>query len=304
MILSVSVMAATSVAFLLSSGYLFGARRGVGLRQALRVAREREQARGHALELRVAELTNAADELARLRVELDRATRKLDDRDDRGRVAALQDDLHALSTMIRERDTQDATLRAELRSEMMALAQGGQDPVRFERELRRIVGSLLERHNDTQGLRDLVKNALGPILDKERLGRELAQLEGGSSLGELPRLLDAIAEKGGFASVVLSDDVGLPLAASSSASSVDWLAGMASLILTLVERAARAGESKPIGVVIHDESNQRILHRIFQTGGASFLLTAVTKGQDVTPSALDVALGKLERALTRPEIHA
>jgi hypothetical protein len=79
---------------------------------------------------------------------------------------------------------------------------------------------------------------------------------------------------------------------------------MASLVLTLVERSERSGEPKPIGVVVHDESNQMILHRVFIVGGVQFLLTAASRGQDVAPSALDPALGKLERALSRQEVHA
>ena len=248
MSLAVTVIAAAGAALLFSSGDLFGIRRGAAARRVLLEDGEREALRARTLDARVIELADAANEAARLRAELERATRLLSRREDRGEAA--------------------------------------------ERE--------------THGLRDLVQRALGPLLHKERLGRELAQLEGGASLGELPRLLDAIAQKGGFASVILSDDVGLPLASSSSpnASSVDWLAGMGSLVLTLVERSERAGEPRPIGVVIHDDANQRILHRLFTTAGQRFLLTAVAKGHDVTPIALDAALGKIERALARPELPA
>jgi len=179
------------------------------------------------------------------------------------------------------------TDRADLRSELAVIAKKGN-----------------ERQDDAKGLREMMQSALHPLLERERRKGELARVEGGASLGELPRLLDAIAEKGSFSAVVLSDDVGLPLASSAGSRSVDWLAGMAALVLTLVERAERCGQPRPIGVVVHDASNQMLVHRIFQVGGQAFMLTAVARGQEVSPNALDPALGKLERALARPEIHA
>lgn len=303
MIVTVSAIAATAAGLVFSSGYLFGAKRGVNVREALEEEERQATMRADRLEERVAALASAANDAQGIRTKLEAVTRSLEGRDETSVVQSLRTELHSLSTQIKDRETKDIELRAELRDEIASLARSGNDPVRFEQELRRIVGPLLARQNDTHGLRELVQKTLSPILDKERLGRELAQLESGSSLGELPRILDAIAQKGGFSSVVLSDDVGLPLAASTAAKSVDWLAGMASLVLTLVERSERVGEPKPIGVVVHDESNQMLLHRIFRVGNQQFLLTAVSRGQDVAPSALDPALAKIERALSRPELQ-
>lgn len=304
MIVTVSAIAASAAAMMFVSGYLVGAGRGVTARRLLLAERQREEQRAQILESRLAAMAQASAESATIRAELEGVIRSLEKKNDAGAgaVQELRADLHSLSATIRDRESKDVALRAELRDELVSLAKGGNDPVRLERELRRIVGPMLERQNETHGLREMVQKALSPILDRERLGRELAQVEGGASLGALPRLLDAIAQKGGFSSVVLSDDVGLPLAASSSAKSVDWLAGMASLVLTLVERSDRSGEPKPIGVVVHDESNQMILHRLFLVGGVQFLLTAVSRGKDVAPNALDPALSKLEHALSRQEV--
>ncbi len=304
MIITVSAVAASAAAFLFGSGYLVGARRGFAARRALLAAREHDKSAVATLEGRLEALACAAAEASAARVQVEDAARVAARTQEGAAVDALRVELDALSRLMRKREADDATLRTELRSELASLAKTGSDPVRFERELRRIVAPMIERQNDSHGLRELVQKTLSPMLERERLGRELAQLEGGSTLGELPRLLDGIAQKGGFSSVVLSDDVGLPLAASSGAQSVDWLAGMASLVLTLVERSERSGEPRPIGVVVHDESNQMLLHRIFRVGADQFLLTAVTRGKDVAPSALDPALAKLERVLARPTLHA
>ncbi|MBS2013248.1 MAG: hypothetical protein JST00_10195 [Deltaproteobacteria bacterium] len=303
MIVTIGILTAAASGLVFTSGYLFGARRGSVARRMLEGDCKRILQRSQSLDERVAALTRAAAADAAIRAHLAGAVRSIEQRQD-GSVGELRAELHALAAAVNDRERKESALRTELREELRALAKNGGDSVRIERELRRIVGPLLERQTDTRGLREMVSQALAPLLEKERLGRELAQLEVGASLSELPRMLDAIAQKGSFSSVVLSDDVGLPLAASANAQSVDWLAGMASLVLTLVERSERSGAPRPIGVVVHDEANQRLLHRVFRAGGAHFLLTAVSRGQDVNPSALDPALGNLERALSRPEIQA
>ncbi len=299
-------LAASAVVALLLAGYLFGARRGVSARRLLLTESRHQQQRAAQLEAKLQLLAKSSEESSKIREHLEGVVRTLEQRSSEGTtVQALRADMHSLARMIQDREAKDTAMRAELRSEIVSIAKtNNNNPVQLERELRRIVVPLLERQNDTKGLRELVQSTLTPMLERERLGRELAQIEGGSTLHELPRLLDGIAQKGGFSSVVLSDDVGLPLAASSTAQSVDWLAGMASLVLTLVERAERASEPRPIGVVVHDESNQMLLHRIFRVGSQQFLLTAVARGIEVSPSALDPALGKLERALARTEASA
>jgi hypothetical protein len=180
-------------------------------------------------------------------------------------------------------------LRAEYAATVATLAQKaeGQDANR--------------RAAEALGLREMLGEMLAPVIDRQRLGRDFSQLEGGSGLRELPGVLDAIARKGGFSAVVLSDDVGLPLATSSGARDAETLAGVSSLLLTLADRCVTTGAPRPIAVLVHDESNQRILHRIFSVGPTRFLLTAVARGLELAPQALDPALGKLEQVLTRQE---
>jgi hypothetical protein len=153
---------------------------------------------------------------------------------------------------------------------------------------------------DPEVMRQEIARALGPILERERVGSELARIEtGGGTLGDLPRILDSIAEKGGFISLLLGDEVGLPLAASAGARDVEVWAGGASLLLSLSDRLARSGSSPLVAVVMQDETNQIIVHRIFRIGAERFILSAMSRGQRLGPDALDAAMGKIESILSR-----
>lgn len=104
---------------------------------------------------------------------------------------------------------------------------------------------------------------LVPLAQLERLASQLATLEiGRGNRGELPRMMEPIAQIGQFSTVVLSDGAGLPLA-----------------------------------VMVHDTANQTIVHRLFTAGGTRFLLTAVGHARALSPEILDPALSKLERLL-------
>lgn len=150
-----------------------------------------------------------------------------------------------------------------------------------------------------------VQRVLAPLIERERLAGQLARLDiGRGTRGELPRLMDAIASLGGFSSVVLSDEVGLPLAVNQGSNDGEQLAGLWSLLLTVADRIATAGAPVPIAVVVHDAANQTILHRLFSSAGSRFLLTAVSRGRSLAPEALDPALTKLERLLAGSALAA
>lgn len=170
--------------------------------------------------------------------------------------------------------------------------------IRLGRSTRKRDAELRELQ-ELRKLRVTMHGLLDQFLERDRLGMELSQLEQGASLGELPALLDAIARRCGFSSVVLSDDVGLPLASNTSALDVEVLAGTASFLLTLVDRAERSRAPKPQSVVVLDQSNQHVLHRIFTVDSSLFTLTAVSRGLYIAPGALDGALVKLERTLAK-----
>ena len=172
----------------------------------------------------------------------------------------------------------------------------------LRREIHQAIAPMLERDREQKGLRELVLDTLGPLMESQRREQGLKSLSTPRRGREqLPALLDTMARRGGFAAVLLSDDVGLPLAASSGARNADVLAGVSSLILTLADRVAQAGSPTPTAVLVRDNSNQLILHRIFPVADERFLLTAVAKGGEVSTAALDPALAALEDILEKSQ---
>ncbi len=155
---------------------------------------------------------------------------------------------------------------------------------------------------DDESLRGAIQQLLAPLVERDQLGYDLAHLELGTGRrGELPRLLDDIADKGGFATVLLSDQDGLPLAASSGAADVDRLAGYSSMVMVVADRLSRNAGPAPLAITVHDESNQQLLSRLFAVAGQSLVLTAVAAGTNLSPTALDPALAKLEAILAPVE---
>ncbi|HEY6879243.1 MAG TPA: hypothetical protein VI299_14555 [Polyangiales bacterium] len=151
--------------------------------------------------------------------------------------------------------------------------------------------------NDGLQLRAAIHDALAPLLSHERVARDLSTIPlGANGLGELPSVISAIAERGGFSAVVLSDDSGLPLAAGGSAD-VDLLASAAAYLQGFAERAARADQPRPLACVVLDDDHATTVHRMFSVGGARFSLSAISRGSVLVPTALDAALAPIEQAL-------
>lgn len=192
-------------------------------------------------------------------------------------LGPLQRDVRVLLTAAQMRETEDGAFRNEVRGRLASLERRSPAAMQMEGDLRRLVT---------------------PMLDRERVSRELSKLEvGKGGLVELPGLLDTIAEKAGFASLVLSDEAGLPLAASKGAVDVDTVAGSAAFFLVLSERATQASRPRPLSCVVLDETNCMTLHRMFAVGPAHFTVSAVARGVHLGPGALDPALSSLERIL-------
>jgi hypothetical protein len=283
----VLALAAGAVGSLVFSGYFVGAKRGVAARAALLAAYDEKEIRVRALE---AQLATTQSELHKLPVVVSGPA-------DNG-VSELRSELRHLAGAMQKSEQNQQTLKQEIQSQLATLAKGAPDAESLRRDLHKMMTPLLARENDTKGLREMMRELVGPMLEKQRLGKELSQLDTGTGLGELPRLLDQIAEKGGFDTVVLSDDVGLPLGASSRARDVEQIAGFSALLLTVADRIA-ASAAAPVGIVVRDAASQHCLYRIFNVGTARYMLTAVAKGIFLGPEALDPALGKLEKALTK-----
>ena len=303
MMFVVVVLVATSVVTLLITGYLVGARRGRSARAVLLEDWETRGAKIERLEASLAASPKPARENVRSEIEGALAPLLASAHKDPN-VELLRREMHYLMDAVTTREHNHDAFRQEVRGLLSTLANKSPDADNVRRDLQKMMAPLLAGRNDEgAGLRQVMQEVLAPLLEREHVGRDLSSIHvetGG--LGELPKLLDAIAEKAAFATVVLSDESGLPLAASSGAADVDGLAGTAAFFVTLSERAERAADPRPLSCVILDESNRLTLHRMFAVGSSRFTLSAVSRGTNLAPGALDPALSPLERALTRREL--
>lgn len=157
-------------------------------------------------------------------------------------------------------------------------------------------------HTEDRGRSELreVERILSPLLEKERVAQSIQHIElGRGTREELPRLLDAIARAGGLSALVLSDDSGLPLAASADAEHPEVLAGVWSQLLTLADRVVKNGDPALVSARVLDVDGRVLAHRIFSAGDQRFLLTAVARVGALSPESLEPAVAKLERVLMR-----
>lgn len=287
-----------------AAGWLVAARRGRAERDELRAAaltvRERADAIARdaaATESRVAEAVASAaqtrDELTRLRAAT-LAVREQAAQLSAAREAALDDARAARGELVKA-TAEHSALHAQLAK--LAAEHAAQ---------RAQIGSLRERLAADQATGRAregrtvaeLERVLAPLAERERVARQLATLEiGRGNRGELPRMMDSIAQAGQFSTVVLSDEAGLPLAVNQDGGDGTLVAGLWSMLLSLADRVTTAGAPSPLAVVVHDAANQMIVHRLFTACGTRFLLTAVSHGRSLSPEILDPALGKLERLL-------
>lgn len=214
------------------------------------------------------------------------------------RDAAGRQQLQELTRSLQQHEATQRVLESNMRVYMDRLDDAPADAARLRADLRTMLEPIAERDKDDGALRAAVQELLEPLVAREQLGHDLAHLELGSGQrGELPRLLDDIASRGGFSAVLLSDDDGLPLAASQGAADLERLAGVTSLVMLVADRLSRDDGPAPLAVMVHDASNNQLLSRLFDVGGQSLVLTAVASGTNLTPTALDPALGKIEAVL-------
>jgi hypothetical protein len=180
-------------------------------------------------------------------------------------------------------------------------------------DLAELLDQLLQQGNKLQGmlptlsrgvdeaneLRSKFEQVLSPLIHRERLESALSHLDTGTDhQTDLTLLLDEVAKVGGFRALVLSDDQGLPLAQSHNAWDLDRIVGASTFLLVLAERLARDGAPAPLSLMMHDEENTVILCRSFRVRGARLLLTAAAVAAELTPTALDPMLSKVEKILS------
>lgn len=167
-------------------------------------------------------------------------------------------------------------------------------------ELEQLPERLLSQQKEQDdSLRATIQQVLTPLVQRERLSHELSHLEARDHHSNLMALLDQMAEKGHFEAVLLSDEDGWPLAASSNTREPERLAVTASQLLLLADRLDRNGASAPLALMLHDETNTTTLSRIFHVGAQRLSLTATSTGAQLTPTALDPALAKVDEILLK-----
>lgn len=296
MIAAFIVLAAVALVASATTGWFVASRAHTARYRALEQASAASQARADAAEARTA----AIDERLR-RGEATLARRDTE-------LAAAREANQATNEQVHAGELALAAVRqrATLAEAAVAAAQ---------REIARLTAAVAQYHAEIATLKERlsdhdrsqaregravkeVKRVLAPLMERERMAHELASIEvGGATRGDLPRVMDAIAKIGNFSSVVLSDEVGLPLAVNAASQDGDMIAGLWSMLLTLADRIASSGAAPPMAVVVHDAANQTILHRLFASSGSRFLLTATSRARSLDPAALDPALDKLERLL-------
>ena len=186
-----------------------------------------------------------------------------------------------------------SSLRESLRTQDLAQSQD-------LRTLREQVSLL--RNEQEESLRTTIQQILAPLAQREKLSLDLAHLEGRSGHhSDLSTLLDQIAEKGNFTAVLLSDNEGLPLASSRNARDLDRLGATSSLLLLMADRFGRDDAPSPLSLMVHDGANMVTLCRIFNVNDQRLALTAVSPGGQLTPTALDPALVKVDVVLSNRE---
>lgn len=180
--------------------------------------------------------------------------------------------------------------------------QAGLQTPDLRADLAGLLAPLLQRDREQQGLGETVQRLLAPMVERERRGLALAEAgRGATRRGELPALLESLAERGDFQAVVLSDETGLPLAASKKADQPEVLAACSSLMLTLSDRLKSSGQPDARAMVIRDEAQRLTIHRILNLGEERYVLVAITSSPSASPEILDPALPRIEALLGRPE---
>lgn len=171
----------------------------------------------------------------------------------------------------------------------------------FAKEIASLRQRSVPPKNGEADLRAALNDILSPLVQRERLSYEMSRLEGGiGQQRNLTAVLDQMANKGNFSSVLLSDAQGCRLAASSTTQDPERLGATASLLLLMADRIARDGSPAPLSMMLHDTANTTTLCRLFLVDNHRMTLTVVAHGAELTPAAVDPVLAKLNAMLLFP----
>jgi hypothetical protein len=150
-------------------------------------------------------------------------------------------------------------------------------------------------------LRTTIQDVLAPLVERERISLDLAQLASrGGQRRELVPLLDKIADVGRFETVLLTNEEGLPLAANLAAGHLERLAAASTRLALVADQIAGERGIAPRSVMLRDASDAITLCRMFRVQDQKLTLTALSNDSRLASTALDPALDKIEIALATP----
>lgn len=164
--------------------------------------------------------------------------------------------------------------------------------------LQRVIEPLSDWDTQVKKLNSSIQKMQASIVNKDQVALELSNLKTSSNRGDLSNLMDEIAEKADFESVILCNENGLPLVSSKNTEDLERLAAIASFVVIFGDRMSRNNSPSPISFLVRDSSKKDILCRIFHVGKQRLIMTAVSTNQKLTPNALDPTLEKVVSMLT------
>ena len=176
--------------------------------------------------------------------------------------------------------------------------------LRQSEALHRVIEPLAKWDEQVEKLRSEIKQMQSTIMH-DQVALELTGLQTGTrNRGDLALLMNEINKKAHFEAVLLSDENGLPLVASSNAKNLDRIAAIVSFVVIFGDRISRDDtNAQPVSFLVRDKANTDILCRILQAGNQRLVLTAVSTQLQLTPNALDPAVEKIVDLLSPNTEH-
>jgi hypothetical protein len=160
--------------------------------------------------------------------------------------------------------------------------------------LKQVIEPLTEWDVKVDSLREAIKQIQESMQSSGQSAVDLNGLQSSSThRRDLAQLMNEIAEKAKFTVVLLSDENGLPLAASRNIADLDRLAAISAFVVNFGDRIRRNDDFMPVSLLFNDSNHNEILCRILKAGNRRLVLTAMNKGIPLTLNALDPALPKV-----------
>lgn len=166
-------------------------------------------------------------------------------------------------------------------------------PLMLRPGVRDALAPLLGADDPTGRLDARVRELLEPALAGERVGRAVARLaEESSGVRALADLLDAMADRAGFRTVLVTDELGIPIGSSGGA------AERAVALLPAAVALARAGTADGRRTVATYGCDGVTFHRPISSGGRRYVLTVVADSPPGQPPWIETAADAVVRALS------